>query len=123
MSSIYEEIGGEAAVYAAVDRFYARIMMDDRINHFFEDIDMERQIKHQKAFLTYAFGGENKYRGRSLGAAHKRLVEEKGLNDTHFNAVAECLLETLKDLEVPQILIDKIMAIADSTREEVLGRS
>tara|TARA_B110000858_G_C17809687_1_gene480419 strand:+ start:8364 stop:8504 length:141 start_codon:yes stop_codon:yes gene_type:complete len=43
MSTLFEEIGGEAAVDAAVNVFYRIVLADERINRFFEDTDMERQ--------------------------------------------------------------------------------
>ena len=33
--TLFEKLGGEAAVDLAVDRFYDRVLQDDRINHFF----------------------------------------------------------------------------------------
>ena len=53
---------------------------------------------------------------------HAHLVA-KGLNDSHFDAVAENLVKTLEELNVPQELIDQVVTIALSTREDVLGRS
>ena len=49
--SLYDQIGGEAAVDAAVDIFYRKVLADDRISQFFEDVDMERQAAKQKSFL------------------------------------------------------------------------
>ena len=63
--SIYEEIGGAAAVNAAVDIFYRKVLTDDRISHYFESTDMAAQHAKQKAFLTMVFGGPNAYTGRS----------------------------------------------------------
>jgi len=40
MSSLYERLGGAAAVDAAVDLFYTKVLADDRIKHFFEGVDM-----------------------------------------------------------------------------------
>lgn len=120
--SLFERLGGKDAVNAAVDLFYDKIIADDRIKHFFEDIDMGKQRAHQKVFLTYAFGGAPNYEGRSMRDAHKRLVEEKGLNDHHFDAVAENLQNTLRDMHVPEDLIGEVMAIAASTRDDVLNR-
>lgn len=60
---LYEQIGGQPAVDAAVDIFYRKVLSDDRISHFFEGVDMEAQIGKQKAFLTVAFGGPNNYSG------------------------------------------------------------
>ena len=57
-----------------------------------------------------------------MRVAHKKLVEEKGLNDTHFDAIAELLAATLKDLGVGQGLIDEVMLIAGSTRNDVLNK-
>lgn len=121
--SLYEEIGGEAAVDAAVDLFYSKVLVDDRIKHFFEGIPMERLRGHQKSFLTVAFGGPNKYSGRGMKAAHSKMVKEMGLNDTHFDAVMDNLGATLTELNVPADLIGQAAAIAESTREDVLGRS
>ncbi len=119
--SLYDQIGGEAAVDAAVDIFYRKVLADDRINKFFEDVDMERQAAKQKAFLTVAFGGPNKYTGKDMRDGHAHLVA-RGLNDSHFDAVMEHLGATLKELNVPDELIAKAAAIAESTRNDVLGR-
>ena len=53
--SLYEKLGGEAAVNAAVDIFYRKVLTDDGISDFFDDVDMERQALKQKAFLTMVF--------------------------------------------------------------------
>lgn len=50
---------------------------------------------HQKAFLTHAFGGTDKYSEAQMRKAHKDLVAKQGLNSDHFDAVAECLMITL----------------------------
>lgn len=118
--SLYESLGGEAAVNAAVDIFYRKVLTDESIAHFFDDVDMERQAAKQKAFLTYAFGGPNHYTGQALRAAHAPLVKQ-GLNEAHFTAVAGHLQATLQELNVPQALIDQVMAIAASTHDDVLN--
>lgn len=119
--SLYDRIGGEAAVNAAVDIFYRKVLADDRINKFFEGIDMEQQAAKQKAFLTFAFGGPNNYSGKDMRDGHAHLVKN-GLNDSHFDAVMENLGGTLKELNVPDELIAEAAAIAESTRNDVLGR-
>jgi hemoglobin len=122
MSNLFEQLGGEAAVNAAVDFFYTKVMADSRVNHFFDGIDMAKQIKKQKNFLTYAFGGPNHYSGLGMRNAHKRLVKEKGLNDTHFDIIIGHLGSTLTELKVPKELIAQAAAIAESTRKDVLNK-
>lgn len=119
--SLYERIGGEAAVDAAVDVFYRKVLADDRISAYFDDVDMDRQAAKQKAFLTLALGGPNQYSGKDMRAGHAHLVEQ-GLNDTHFDAVMENLAATLQELNVPAELIAEAAAIAESTRNDVLNR-
>lgn len=119
--TLYEKIGGDAAVNAAVDIFYRKVLADDRINQFFEGVDMDKQAAKQKAFLTMAFGGPHNYTGKDMRDGHAHLVKN-GLNDSHFDAVMENLGATLKELNVPDELIAEAAAIAESTRNDVLGR-
>jgi len=119
--SVYDRIGGEAAMDAAVDLFYRKVLADARINEFFDGVDMERQAAKQKAFLTMALGGPHNYTGKDMRAGHAHLVA-RGLNDSHFDAVMENLGATLNELGVPDELIAEAAAIAESTRNDVLGR-
>jgi hemoglobin len=119
--SLYEQLGGQAAVEAAVDIFYRKVLSDERISRFFDDVDMDQQIAKQKAFLTMAFGGPNNYTGKDMRAAHSRLLA-KGLNDSHVDAVLENLGATLNELGVPQELSAKVNALAESVRKDVLSR-
>jgi len=120
--SLYQQLGGEAAVNAAVDVFYRKVLSDHRINRFFDHTDIEKQAAKQKAFLTMAFGGPNHYSGTDMRQAHAHLVKNLGLDDSHFDAVMEHLGATLQELNVPAELIAQAAAIAESTRNDVLGR-
>lgn len=121
MASLYERLGGEKAVNAAVELFYRRVLADGRIARFFEGVDMEGQIAKQKSFLTMVFGGPNKYSGLDMRNAHKRLVE-KGLNDSHVDAVIENLNSTLRQLGVGEKEVKEVAALANSVRDDVLNR-
>jgi len=119
--TLYEKIGGEPAVNAAVDIFYRKVLADDRVNGYFSNVDMEQQAAKQKAFLTMVFGGPNNYSGKDMRDGHAHLVRD-GLNDSHFDAIMEHLGATMKELNVPDELIGEAAAIAESTRNDVLGR-
>lgn len=119
--SLFEQLGGETAVNAAVDIFYRKVLTDHTINRFFDGVDMEKQAAKQKNFLTMAFGGPNNYTGEDMRKGHAHLVKQ-GLNDEHFDAVAGHLKSTLEELNVAENLINEVLTIAGSTREDVLGR-
>ena len=118
-NSLYQKIGGKAAIDAAVELFYKKVLADNRIKHFFDDINMDKQRRKQKEFLSAAFGGPIPYTGKDMRKAHAHIT---GLNESHFNAVAENLQKTLEELKVPKNLIDQAMAIAASTKDQVLNR-
>ncbi|MEQ1528443.1 MAG: group 1 truncated hemoglobin [Methylococcaceae bacterium] len=119
--TLFDKLGGEPAVNAAVDIFYRKVLSDYRINRYFDNTDMEQQAAKQKAFLTMAFGGPNNYTGSDMRTAHARLVK-LGLDNSHFDAVMEHLRATLEELKAPEELILQVEAIAESTRQDVLGK-
>jgi hemoglobin len=121
MLSLYDELGGAPAVEAAVDIFYRKVLSDDRISHFFDGVDMERQAAKQKGFLTMVFGGPNNYTGKDMRTGHAHLVA-RGLNDSHVDAVIEDLAATLRELGVGEDRIAQVAVIANSVRDDVLNR-
>lgn len=121
MASLYQSLGGSSQLDRAVELFYLKVLSDPLLNHFFDGIDMDQQRFHQKLFLSYALGGMEGYDGRGLGKAHRRLVDEMGLNQVHFNAVLGHLEATLKALDIAPEDATAVMARVEATRDEVLG--
>lgn len=118
--SLYDRLGGEAAVEAAVVRFYEKVMGDATLAPFFDGLDLGAQIKKQIAFMSMAFGGTTRYTGRDLRTAHAPLVK-RGLGDAHFDAIARYLAETLDELGVPGDVKGEVMTIVGGTRTDVLA--
>lgn len=121
MTTLYERLGGAPAMETAVDIFYRKVLTDDRISRFFEDVDMERQAAKQKAFLTMVTGGPANYTGQDMRRGHAHLVAQ-GLNDSHFDAVVELLAGTLTELGANAADIAEVGALANSVRDDVLNR-
>jgi hemoglobin len=117
-SSLYHKLGGWKSIDAAVDLFYVKVLADKRVNHFFEDINMSKQHRKQKEFLSAALGGPLPWTGKDMRKAHAGLE----LTEEHFNAVAENLIATLKELKVSQELIDQVIAVVATTKDDVLQR-
>lgn len=116
--SLYHKIGGKAAISAAVDLFYKKVMADDRVNHFFEDVNMKRQHNKQKAFIGAALGGPEPWTGKDMRQAHKNLE----LTEADFGIIAVHLQTTLEELKVDKELIGQVMAVVGSTKDAVLNR-
>ena|SRR5688500_7653067 len=118
-NSLFEKLGGMQAVDVAVNVFYAHVINDERINHFFRWVDMENQSYKMKTFLAYALGAPINFSGKSLKESHSHLVKA-GLNDEHFDAVVENLIATLRELGIPEDLIEQVEKITEGTRDDIL---
>ena len=121
MSTLYERLGGEAAVAAAVVRFYEKIMDDTLLAPFFEGVEMDRLIEKQIGFMTLAFDGPSRYTGRDLRVAHAPLLR-RGLRDVHFDGLAGHLAETLRELAITEEVVAEVLAILETTRKDVFSR-
>ena len=53
--------------------------------------------------------------------AHQYVNKGKFPTEDHFNAVAGHLVATLQELSVEQSLIDEVIAIVATTKNDVLG--
>jgi methyl-accepting chemotaxis protein len=115
-SSLFDRLGGRAAITAVVGQFYERIMADPELAPFFTDIDMRKQQGHMRRFLTVATGGPGRYDGRSIREAHQPL----NLEQHHFDLVAGHLVETLKALGVSAALIDEVVAAVAPLAADVI---
>lgn len=117
--SLYERLGGSAAIRSVTEVFYRKVLADQLLSSYFDDVDMDGQIAKQAAFLTMALGGPNSYTGRDLRTAHAPLGP---LNDEHFNNVVGHLADTLREFGVGDSDIAEVGAVAESVRNDVLNR-
>ena len=117
VDSIYDQIGGTAAVSATVEELYTRVLGDPQLAPFFAGIDLERQRHHMRAFITTALGGTHVYRGRDMAAAHAGL----GITERDFDRVASHLAGALRTLGVPTVHVHAILARIAPLRGEIVG--
>ncbi|MEV0570388.1 group 1 truncated hemoglobin [Dactylosporangium sp. NPDC050588] len=115
--SIYDTIGGAAAVQAAVEQFYARVLTDPRLESFFTGVDVQRLKTHQRAFITAALGGPQIFAGRDMAAAHAGLE----ITDADFDAVVAHLAGTLTDLGVADDQVAQIGAALAPLRGQIVA--
>jgi hemoglobin len=117
VASIYEQIGGTAAVGATVEELYARVLGDPLVAPYFAGLDMDRQRHHMRAFIATALGGTHQYQGRDMATAHAGL----GITGRAFDRVAEHLAGALGTLGVPSAQVKSILARVAPLRDEIVG--
>jgi hemoglobin len=116
MISVYQAIGGRAALTAAVDDFFGRLLADPVLSPFFPGGVGPRHRAYMVTILGEALGGPERYRGPGLAAAHGGL----GITDAHFDRTAAHLHDTLDGLGVPGHLTDHIISIVAGLRPAVV---
>ena len=119
--SLYDDLGGAAAVTAALDRFYPKVLADPRLGPFFAGVDIEGLKRRISPFMAMALGGPSNYHGPTLRQSHTHLVS-KGLDDSVFDAFLGHFEDVMKELGVPAEKIAEIMPIFHGARSDILNR-
>lgn len=119
--SLYDDLGGAPAIAGALDHFYNKVLADDRINGYFETVNLDRLKSTQASFFAMALGGPNEYGGRDLRTAHA-LPRSQGLTEEHYDVFMNHFEDTLGELGVPEPKVAEVMAIAHTGKDDVFGR-
>ncbi len=114
--SLYESIGGHAAVTAAVDLFYAKMLADAELNRYFPGGVGPVHRAHIATVLCEALGGPERYHGPDLAQAHRKHA----ISDAHFDMTAGHLAATLTELGIPENMVSQIIGIVAGLRPIVV---
>jgi hemoglobin len=114
--SLYERLGGEAAISAVIDDFVARVAADARINGKFAKSDIERVKFHLKEQVCAVTGGPCKYTGNSMTKAHHNMKVTEG----EFNALVEDLVATLDKFNVPAKEKGEVLAALGPLKSQIV---
>ena len=126
--SLYDRLGGEAAITAVVADFVGRAASDPAVNFVRKGTAREwnpspenvaKLQKHLTQFLCSVTGGPQVYEGRDMVTVHKGME----ISDAEFNAIAADLQASLMAFNVPQKEQDELMAIAATTRGQIVESS
>ena len=99
--TLYERLGGKAAITAVIDEFVGRVAADKRINGFFGGVasDPARLAAFKGKLVDQiceASGGPCKYTGKDMKSAHQGM----GITEADFNALVEDLVGALDKFKV-----------------------
>jgi hemoglobin len=114
--NVYQAIGGRAAVAAAVEGLYGRLLADPVLSRFFPGGVAVKHRAYVVTILGEALGGPERYRGPDLAKAHRGL----GITDADFDQTAILLAETLDSLGVPGHLADYVVGVVAGLRPAIV---
>jgi hemoglobin len=95
--SLYDRLGGKAAISAVVDQFVANVAADTRINGRFATTDIPKLKGHLVDQVCMATGGPCTYTGRDMKTTHAGMR----ISNADFGALVEDLVKALDTFKVP----------------------
>lgn len=119
--SLYDDLGGAAAVSAALGKFYPKVLADPRTRPYFKGVNIEGLKRRIEPFMAMALGGPSSYHGPTLRQSHAHLVS-MGLDDSGFDAFLGHFEDVMKELGVPAEKIAEVMPIFHGARSDILNR-
>ena len=117
--TLFETIGGNRTIQAAVQRFYDKVLADDTLRPFFEGVDVVQLRSRQSMFVSMLLGGRVVYTGKRIHAAHDK-PRKMGMTENHFNTFLTHFRESLEEVGVRPERLDHIMELLRASRDEVL---
>jgi hemoglobin len=114
--SLYDRLGGGAAITAVVDDFVARCAGDTRINSKFARTDIPRLKAMLVEQVSAATGGPVAYTGRSMADTHRGMQVTAG----EFDALVEDLIATLNQFGVPDAGQGQLISILGPLRGDIV---
>lgn len=116
-TSHYQRIGGAAAVKAAVELFYDKVLADPELAGYFTDVNMPEQRRHLALMLAVVLGGPNEYAGRGLAEAHRPL----NIPPAHYAMVGQHLTATLSELGAPADIVADVQVMLGQVQDQVVS--
>ena len=116
--SLYDRLGGEAAIKAVVDEFVANVSADTRINKWFANADIDRLKGNLVNQIGQASGGPQVYTGRDMKTTHAGM----GIDDAAFDALVEDLVKALDAAGVQQKEKDELLGILGPMRTDIVTK-
>jgi truncated hemoglobin YjbI len=116
---LFEKLGGKEGLEKFVQNLDNKILADPKFAKFFEKTDLTQLHNHHFQFFLNLFGGRDvTYQGKSLRSAHGPFP----LSDEHFKGFLGHAEESLAELGTEKPIIEEVVKVFESTRNEVLNQ-
>ncbi|MEM8537667.1 MAG: group 1 truncated hemoglobin [Pseudomonadota bacterium] len=110
--SLFDKYGGFSTVSRIVLTLYDRLLDDDDVGPFFDDVDLPSIIDHQTKFVSSLMGGPASFTDEHIEAAHRHLT----INAHHFDRLQALITEVLTEFDVEPADIDTVVGAFEARR-------
>jgi hemoglobin len=116
--SLYDRLGGAAAIKAVVHDFVDIVGKDARVNKRFAKTDIPALEQKLNDFACQATGGGCQYTGKTMADAHKGMK----ITEEEFNAIAEDMTKALEKNNVPDKEKGELMGALAGLKGDIVGK-
>ncbi len=113
---LYQELGGQAGITRIVEGMLLNIARDERIRHYFANVDIRRLHGLLIQKFCVDAGGPCRYQGASMAESHRGL----NLQPADFNALVEDLQLAMQREGIPERVQNGLLARLAPQRGEVI---
>ena len=123
-ASLYERLGGEAAIAAVVDRFIDELSNDDILNanpairSARDSVDPDELKAKVTALVRQASGGPQEYTGRTMAESHAHM----NISGSEWDQMITIFVYVLDEFSVPEAEQGELLAIMESTKADIVLR-
>ena len=114
--TLYDRLGGKAAITAVVDQFVTNVADDKRINARFSTTDIPRLKKNLVDQVCMASGGPCTYSGRDMTTTHAGMK----ITAADFNALVEDLVASLNKFKVSETEKKELLGILGPMKKDIV---
>ena len=115
--SLYQRLGGRAAIEAMVNDAIVNISADTRINQRFHDLDAAKLSKNLVDLVCERTGGPCVYTGMDMSAAHEGMY----ISDAEFDALVEDMVKSMDKFKMPAREKAEVLALLGKTKNAIVG--
>jgi hemoglobin len=115
--TLFERLGGEAAIAELIHDFYDRVLADPELKPFFKHTSIDKLRRMQHEFFSAALDGPINYTGRPLSHVH----HGRGITKHHFALYVNHLLDTLQDCGINDRDVNEIIGRINTYADEITG--
>jgi hemoglobin len=116
--TLFDRLGGMAAIEAVIDDFLGNVLADDRINKRFAETDAADLRQKLIDQVCEAAGGPCKYTGEDMVEAHKDM----NVTDAEFDALVEDLVRSLDAKGVGSSEKNELLGVLGPMRSDIVGK-
>lgn len=115
-SALYQQLGERSGIETIVEEMLLGVADDERIAHYFADVDILRLHKLISEQVCNVSGGPCEYTGETMTVSHSNL----GINNADFNALVEHLIAAMEQQEVPVSAQNELLALLAPMHSDIV---